>query len=182
MTLFRWSASLPFGCQPRCRCWRTLNVPVLLAWALQTSAASNSTWLRTPSSRSTNAAFSRTPIQKRKTIQLRAAAFNLPNHLNPSTPNTSPLSNTLGYQRQRLRPDHQRHPRKQWVECRRLADHPNGREIRILTTAPTLRGQTPAGHCRACRRCGHSRSSRTTCPRRPPGRRHRANRPCRELH
>ena len=32
------------------------------------------------------------PIQERKTIQLRAAAFNLPNHLNPSTPNTSPLS------------------------------------------------------------------------------------------
>jgi len=71
-------------------------VPVLLA-ALQTSAASNSTWPRTPSSRSTNAAFSRTsPIQERKTIQLRAAAFNLPNHLNPLTPNTSPLSNTTG--------------------------------------------------------------------------------------
>jgi hypothetical protein len=45
-------------------------------------------------------------------IQLRAAAFNLPNYLNPSTPNTSPLSNTLGYERQKLRPDHQRHQRK----------------------------------------------------------------------
>jgi hypothetical protein len=44
-----------------------------------------------------NLAFSRTfPIRERKTIQLRAEAFNLPNHLNPSTPNTSPLSNTTG--------------------------------------------------------------------------------------
>ena len=44
-----------------------------------------------------NMALSRTfPIQERKTIQLRAEAFNLPNHLNPSTPNTSPLSNTSG--------------------------------------------------------------------------------------
>jgi hypothetical protein len=41
-----------------------------------------------------SAAFPRTfPIQERKTIQLRAEAFNVPNHLNPSTPNTSPLSN-----------------------------------------------------------------------------------------
>jgi hypothetical protein len=44
-----------------------------------------------------NMALSRTfRIQERKTIQLRAEAFNLPNHLNPSTPNTSPLSNTTG--------------------------------------------------------------------------------------
>jgi hypothetical protein len=44
-----------------------------------------------------NMALSRTfPIHERKTIQLRAEAFNLPNHLNPSTPNTSPLSNTTG--------------------------------------------------------------------------------------
>ena len=44
-----------------------------------------------------NMALSRTfPIRERKTIQLRAEAFNLPNHLNPSTPNTSPLSNTTG--------------------------------------------------------------------------------------
>src|SRR5712691_4773624 len=44
-----------------------------------------------------NVALSRTfSIQERKTIQLRAEAFNLPNHLNPSTPNTSPLSNTTG--------------------------------------------------------------------------------------
>jgi choline dehydrogenase-like flavoprotein len=44
-----------------------------------------------------NMALSRTfAIQERKAIQLRAEAFNLPNHLNPSTPNTSPLSNTTG--------------------------------------------------------------------------------------
>ena len=44
-----------------------------------------------------NMALSRTfPIRERKTIQLRAEAFNLPNHLNASTPNTSPLSNTTG--------------------------------------------------------------------------------------
>jgi hypothetical protein len=44
-----------------------------------------------------NVALSRTfAIRERKTIQLRAEAFNLPNHLNPSTPNTSPLSNTTG--------------------------------------------------------------------------------------
>ena len=44
-----------------------------------------------------NLALSRTfRIHERKTIQLRAEAFNLPNHLNPSTPNTSPLSNTTG--------------------------------------------------------------------------------------
>jgi len=44
-----------------------------------------------------NVALSRTfAIRERKTIQLRAEAFNLPNHLNPTTPNTSPLSNTTG--------------------------------------------------------------------------------------
>jgi hypothetical protein len=44
-----------------------------------------------------NLALSRTfPIHEKQTIQLRAEAFNLPNHLNPSTPNTSPLSATTG--------------------------------------------------------------------------------------
>lgn len=44
-----------------------------------------------------NLALSRTfVIREKKTIQLRAEAFNFPNHLNPSTPNTSPLSNTTG--------------------------------------------------------------------------------------
>src|ERR1700674_499424 len=53
--------------------------------------------MKTPSIFQLNVALSRTfPIRERKTIQLRAEAFNLPNHLNPSTPNTSPLSNTTG--------------------------------------------------------------------------------------
>ncbi len=45
-----------------------------------------------------NMALSRTfPIHEKQTIQLRAEAFNLPNHLNPSTPNTIPLSATTGF-------------------------------------------------------------------------------------
>ncbi|PWU05119.1 MAG: hypothetical protein C5B51_15370 [Terriglobia bacterium] len=45
-----------------------------------------------------NVALSRTfPIRERKTIQVRAEAFNLPNTLNPSTPNTDPRSNTTGF-------------------------------------------------------------------------------------
>jgi len=130
--------------------------------ALQTSAASNPTWLRTPSSRSTNAAFSRTsPIQQRKAIQLRAAAFNLPNHLNPSTPNTSPLSNTTGISAMNV---------KNFGQITNDISGNNGLNagdyriiqmavnIRILTEAPTLPARMLAGRCRACRRCVHSRS------------------------
>ena len=41
-----------------------------------------------------NLAVSRTfRIREKQTLQFRAEAFNLPNHLNPATPNTSPLSN-----------------------------------------------------------------------------------------
>jgi hypothetical protein len=44
-----------------------------------------------------NMALSRTfPIQERRTIQLRAEAFNLPNHLNPAVPGTgSPITTPL---------------------------------------------------------------------------------------
>ena len=44
-----------------------------------------------------NVALSRTfPIKEKRTIQLRAEAFNLPNHMNPSNPTTSLNSALFG--------------------------------------------------------------------------------------
>lgn len=44
-----------------------------------------------------NAALSRTfPLAENRSVQLRAEAFNLPNHLNPSNPNTAVNSALFG--------------------------------------------------------------------------------------